>query len=158
MDIDRDSAGVRFPPPLLFVGALVVGWAAGRLIGQPGVPLHNWGLVRDLGWIAIVAGFAIMLSANGLFRKAGTDVKPWKAATTLVTDGVYRWTRNPMYLGMSLAYLGFAIVLDSLLALILFVPVFVIVTREVIEREEAYLTARFGDAYRDYRANVRRWV
>ncbi|MBO9711361.1 isoprenylcysteine carboxylmethyltransferase family protein [Sphingomonas sp.] len=157
MDIDRDSAGVRFPPPVAFIGTLVVGWALGKLLGQPGIPLRGWGL-RDLGWIGIVAGFAILLTAAGLFRKAGTATRPWKRSTAFVTDGVYRWTRNPMYLGMALVYAGCAIVLNSLVALLCLIPLIFVIEREVIEREERYLESRFGEPYRQYKANVRRWI
>ena len=77
---------------------------------------------------------------------------------TIVTEGVYRWTRNPMYLGMALIYLGFALLLDSLVALILIFPLVFVIQKEVIEREERYMEAKFGDAYRDYKARVRRWI
>ncbi len=156
MDIDRDSASVRFPPPLAFLGTLVAGWLLGTLIGQPGIPLRGWGL-HDLGWFAVVAGFAIMLTAAGLFREAGTDPKPWKTSTVLVTEGVYRWTRNPMYLGMALIYAGAALILNGLVALLLLIPLIFVIRREVIDREEAYMEVRFGDAYRAYKDQVRRW-
>lgn len=158
MDIDRDSAGVRIPPPLVFLGTLLAGWALGWLIGQPGIPMLHGGGGRNLGWVAIFFGLAILLTANGLFRKAETDVRPWKRSSALVTEGVYRWTRNPMYLGMALTYAGVALVLHSLVALLLLVPLIIVLEREVIEAEEAYMEARFGDAYRDYKANVRRWI
>jgi protein-S-isoprenylcysteine O-methyltransferase Ste14 len=158
MAIEQDSAGVRFPPPLAFLGTLVAGWAIGKLIGDPGIPLHGWHLTRNLGWFALVGGFAIMLTAVGLFRKSGTDPKPWKTATAFVTEGVYRWTRNPMYLGMTLIYLGLALLLDSLVALILIFPLVFVIQKEVIEREERYMEAKFGDAYRDYKTRVRRWI
>lgn len=158
MRIERDSAGIRIPPPLLFLGTLVAGWLLGKLIGQPGVPFVKWHLARSLGWFALVAGFAIMLTAVGLFRKAGTDPKPWKTATAFVTDGVYRWTRNPMYLGMALIYAGVALLADSLVALALLVPLVFVIQKEVIEREESYMEAKFGEAYRSYKASVRRWI
>jgi protein-S-isoprenylcysteine O-methyltransferase Ste14 len=157
MQIERDSAGVRFPPPLAFLGTLAAGWLIGRLLGQPGIPLYSWSLQRGLGWVALVAGFAIMLTAAGLFRKAGTETRPWKTSTALITEGVYRWTRNPMYLGMALIYAGAAMILDSLVALLLLIPLVYVIQREVIEREEAYMAARFGDAYRAYKDQVRRW-
>jgi len=158
MQIDQDSAGVRFPPPIAFLGTLVAGWLIGKLMGQPGIPLHGWGLVRNLGWFALVAGFAIMLTAAGLFRKAGTETRPWKTSSALITEGVYRWTRNPMYLGMALIYGGAALVLNSLVALLFLIPLIYVIQREVIEREEAYMAARFGDAYRAYKDQVRRWL
>lgn len=157
MAIDRDSAGVKIPPPLAFGGTLAVGLALDKfLIWNIGIPLGGW-LENLVGWVAMLAGFAILMTAIGLFRKAGTDPQPWTATTALVTDGVYRWTRNPMYLGMALIYLGIAFLWDSLMALILFVPLVVWITREVIEREEVYMTAKFGDAYLAYRERTNRW-
>jgi len=84
-------------------------------------------------------------------------LKPWKASSAFVTEGVYRWTRNPMYLGMALAYAGAALLLDSLVALLLLIPLVFVIQKEVIAREEAYLEDRFGERYRRYKADVRRW-
>ncbi len=157
MDIDRDSAGVKVPPPLAFIGTLVLGLAIDQFsFWHIGIPLGRW-LERAISWTALIAGFAIMMTAVGLFKKAGTDPKPWKTATAFVTDGVYRWTRNPMYLGMGLIYLGFAIFADSLVSLLLFVPLFFWITREVVEKEEAYMAAKFGEPYLSYKAATRRW-
>ncbi len=157
MDTDDDSARVKFPPPFAFLGTLLAGIALARFLGQPELPLgHHF--ERGLGSLAIVAGVGIMLSAVGLFRRAGTDPKPWKTATALVTDGVYRWTRNPMYLGMVLTYAGIAIWLDSLVTLLLLIPLTIVIQKEVIEREEAYMAAKFGERYLAYKAQVRRWI
>lgn len=157
MDIDKDSAGVRIPPPLVYLGVLLLALALDRFSWGIGIPLGN-DIEHMLGWIAVVAGFAVMLSAVGLFRRAGTDPKPWKTVTAFVTGGVYRWTRNPMYLGMAAIYLGIALLCDSLAALILLVPLIFWIQRQVIEREEAYMESKFGDAYRAYKADVRRWL
>ena len=124
--------------------------------------MHGLGLGAELRtWIAVAvltAGLIVGLLAAGLFRRAGTDVKPWRSATALVTDGPYRWTRNPMYLGMSFVYLGLAIAADSLAALILLIPVVIIIQTQVIAREERYLEGKFGDEFRAYKARVRRWL
>lgn len=154
VDMDRDSAGVRFPPPFAFAGTLLLGVAVGKLIGH-----HAFGRAfHNFGWVALFAGVAILMTAIGLFKSAGIHTRPWKTTDGLITDGVFKWTRNPMYLGMSLIYLGFALVLNSLVALILFVPLIVVIQREVIEREERYMEAKFGEPYRAYKASVRRWV
>lgn len=158
VEADRDSAGVRFPPPLAFVAVLIGGWLLGKALGQPGIPFIGGHMTRNLGWFAFVAGAAIMLTAIGLFRRADTNTAPWKTATSFVTDGVYRWTRNPMYLGMALIYAGIALILDAAVALILLIPLVYLIQREVIEREERYMEAKFGDPYRTYKASVRRWM
>jgi protein-S-isoprenylcysteine O-methyltransferase Ste14 len=157
MDIDKDSAGVKFMPPAAFAGTLVVGLALGRFLGSPGLPLSN-SIERGIGWLAVLLGIGIVFSAIGLFRSADTDTRPWKPSTAFVTDGVYRWSRNPMYFGMALAYAGLAIWLDSLVALLLLIPLLLVIQREVIEREEAYLAIKFGERYQIYKSVVRRWI
>ena len=158
MQIDDNSPRVRFPPPLVFIGTLLAGMALEKWMGSPEIPLIGYGLLHTLGMLAVVLGIGIILSAHGLFFRSKTDTRPWKASDTLVIEGVYKWTRNPMYLGMALTYAGIAMLLDSLTVLGLLVPVIVIITREVIEPEEAYLERRFGEPYRAYRASVRRWI
>jgi len=157
MDIDQDSAGVKFMPPAAFAGTLVAGLALGRFLGSPDLPLSH-ATERGIGWLAAILGVGIVFSAIGLFRSAGTDPQPWKRTTALVTEGVYRWSRNPMYFGMALAYAGVAIWLDSLVTLLLLIPLVFVIQREVIEREEAYLTAKFGERYLAYKGSVRRWI
>lgn len=158
MDTDQDSARVKFPPPLVFLGTLLVGLALGHLLGNPRVPILTYDLQNLLGWLGIVLGTGTLLSANGLFRQHGTHARPWKPSASLVTEGVFRWTRNPMYLGMALIYAGIALVADSLVALLLLIPLVFVIQREVIAREEAYLEAKFGERYRVYRDSVRRWI
>lgn len=157
MDADLDSAGVKFPPPLAFIGMLIAGLVIDQFMWwHIGFPVSRY-LRRTIGWVGVVAGFAILLTAIGLFKKAGTNPKPWKTPSAFVTEGVYRWTRNPMYLGMVLAYAGIAILSNSVVTLLLLAPLFVWVTREVIEREEAYLAVKFGAPYLAYKAETRRW-
>jgi protein-S-isoprenylcysteine O-methyltransferase Ste14 len=164
VQIDQDSPRVRFPPPLIYLGALLLGIATDQLIGaRPGLArLHGLGLTAEVRvWLAVpvlAAGLIIGVLAAGLFRRAGTDVKPWRSSTALVTDGPYRWTRNPMYLGMTLVYVGLALGADSLAALVLLIPVLVIIQTQVIAREERYLEGKFGDEFRAYAARVRRWL
>ncbi len=157
MTANHDNAGVRVAPPLVFAGVLIAGLLAERTFGHPGLPLSGH-FERELGVLLLLAGFAIMLTAVNLFRAVGTEVKPWTASSALVTQRVYRWTRNPMYLGMTLIYAGAAIFLDSPVALLLLPPLVYFIQQEVILREERYLEARFGDQYRDYKASVRRWI
>ena len=97
------------------------------------------------------------LAAWGLFERVGTRVEPWRASTGIVESGPFRWTRNPMYLGMALNYAGLAIALDGPIALILLPVLLAIIQTQVIAREERYLEGKFGQAYLDYKARVRRW-
>ena len=154
----KDTPGVIAPPPLIYLGFLLAGWALERWVatdltlGLPD-PLRRWGAV---GLIAL--GFLIEGAAIERFRRKGTAVEPWKPSTALATDGVYRLSRNPIYLGFTLIYLGIALAMDAPVALALILPCLIMVDQFVIAREERYLETRFGEPYRAYKRSVRRWL
>jgi len=157
MKSNADSANVRVPPPLLYLGALLLTVSVSNMLGLDGLGVGR-PLRLIIGLPLLAGGMISTALARGLFRKMGTNVPPWQPATLLVTDGMFRWSRNPMYLGLTLAYAGLAIVFDSSLAL-LFLPVVLLIMRtQVIAKEELYLEAKFGADYRAYKARVRRWV
>jgi protein-S-isoprenylcysteine O-methyltransferase Ste14 len=111
-----------------------------------------------LGLIPLAAGVALNLSADSAFRRAKTTVKPFQESAALVTDGVYRISRHPMYLGFVLILLGLAILLGSLTPFFI-VPIFaVVMDRVFIAAEERMLAEKFGQSWLDYKAEVRRWV
>ncbi len=152
-----DHADVIAPPPLIFGGALLAALITDWLIDGPGVGpdyVLEWlpGLALTLG------GLALMFIGVVQLRRADTNIEPWKPSTTLVTTGLYRFSRNPIYLGMTLAYLGVTLLADSLLALVVLPLVLIFVRFGVIEREERYLEGKFGEAYRAYKGRVRRWI
>lgn len=157
MTAPTDNPGVIFPPPLIFLGFLMAGWGLGHLAGEPELGLSDpWR--RGLALSGIIAGIVVEGWAAGLFRRAGTALPPWKASTALVRSGIYRFSRNPIYVGFTITYIGIAIGLNSPLALALVLPCLYVVDRFVIQREERYLEARFGADYLDYRKAVRRWL
>jgi protein-S-isoprenylcysteine O-methyltransferase Ste14 len=158
MTNDVDNANVRFPPPLIYLGFLVVGIWAGRAMAFPGLglgPAARYFIGSVITLIGILVG---PVGGAGLFHLHRTAIIPVKPATSLVTSGIYRWTRNPMYLGMALIYAGLAIVFDSLLALVLLIVVLAIIQGYAIAREEAYLERAFGEDYAAYKRRVRRWI
>lgn len=157
MSEGQDNAGVRVPPPLIYLGVLLLAFGLDRLTLQSTLALPQ---ALRLGGAALllIGGAGLLVAAAGLFRRAGTRLEPWKPTTAIVSDGIYRFSRNPMYLGMALLYAGLALLLDSALALLALVLVLVVIDRAVIAREERYLTARFGEGYTAYRARVRRWL
>jgi protein-S-isoprenylcysteine O-methyltransferase Ste14 len=103
-------------------------------------------------------GIAILLGGATIFRGAGTNIETNKPSTTVVTHGLYKFSRNPIYIGLTTLYLGLAYVADSWWTLILLIPVILIMRWGVIAREERYLEAKFGEAYVAYKARVRRWL
>lgn len=169
MTTQRDTPGVIAPPPLIYLGFLLVGWVLFRFANPAivGAELHGWlslgfGLEtqtrRNVSLALIIGGLLLDGAAAGYFRRLGTAVEPWKPSTVLATDGLYRFSRNPIYLGFAITYVGLAIAMDSVLTLLLLVPCLFIVDRFVIQREERYLAAKFGADYEAYRARVRRWL
>ena len=104
----------------------------------------------------------LALAITGLcvreLRKAKTTVRPDRLAAALVTTGPFRYSRNPMYLALSILHAGFGIWINSVWVVALLIPTLVWMRRRVIAREERYLTETFGRAYLDYRARVRRWL
>lgn len=108
--------------------------------------------------LCFAAALVLVATAFVRFRAAGTHVEPWRPTTAIVKTGVYRFTRNPMYLAMTLAYLGVALLADSGIAITLLVPLLICVHYGVIVREERYLARKFGAEYETYKASVRRWI
>jgi protein-S-isoprenylcysteine O-methyltransferase Ste14 len=153
-----DSSGVRIFPPLIYAGGLVAGFLL-QLVWPLGFSAGSWTpLIRLAGILMVVAGLLLVLWATGKFHEAGTPANPRKPTTALVLSGPYRFSRNPMYLGLTLVQAGIALLTDALWPLITLIPVLWIVRREVIEREENYLAAKFGAVYLKYKASVRRWI
>jgi protein-S-isoprenylcysteine O-methyltransferase Ste14 len=157
-DSGQDHAGVRVPPPALFMGSLLLGIVLEWAFPIGILTRVSAGARYGLGAALIVAGVALMAVAMGLFRKVGTAIPPWEPTTALVTTGVYRYSRNPIYLSVVMLYVGLALLFAAAWALVLLVPALIILHYAVIRREEAYLDRRFGEAYRQYRARVRRWI
>ena len=155
---DSGTAGVIARPPLLYLAALLIGFVADRLLP---VPLPAWG--TDLAhWTGggglVLIGVALMAAGARNFWRAGTPVPTVEPTRALVTTGIHGRTRNPIYLGMFLIYGGIGVAAYSGWILILTLPLAFTVRYGVVAREEAYLERRFGDAYRDYKARVRRWL
>jgi protein-S-isoprenylcysteine O-methyltransferase Ste14 len=154
------NAGVRFPPPLLFVAGWLIGWALDRLVvrmrlvGDAG----NRTPILILGWLGIVSGLAFAAWGITTFRGARTAIVPIKPARTIVASGPYRWSRNPMYVGLTAVYAGVALVLNAAWPLILLPLVLTALWFLVIRREERYLAHAFGETYFRYRQSVRRWL
>jgi protein-S-isoprenylcysteine O-methyltransferase Ste14 len=153
----RRGPRVFVPPPLIFIVTLIAGIAIDRYVTDWSIPVAQ-GWRNALASIVAAAGVIVIGAALGLFRKAGTRPEPWQPSTSLVTGGIYRFTRNPMYLGMALLYAGFAVLFSSVAALLLLAPLIVLIHVGVIAREERYLAEIFGDEYRRYRSRVRPWL
>jgi protein-S-isoprenylcysteine O-methyltransferase Ste14 len=145
---------IMAPPPLLFAGPWLGGLLLQRLLPAPRLPLA----VRLLGLPVMAAGFGLGGSFIWTMRRAGTPVDPYEAPTALVTEGPFRLTRNPAYVGLTLTYAGLSLLVGTLWSLLLLPGVLLAVDRGVIQREERYLEKQFGSSYSQYRHRVRRWL
>jgi protein-S-isoprenylcysteine O-methyltransferase Ste14 len=151
-----DHAGVFIPPPLLYVVPLGVGALLQRLV--PIAILPRSVVTVAGGWLLFALGIALFVAALLNFLRARTSLIPVKPTTAIVESGPYRFTRNPMYVSMTLIYLGVTLWIDSVWPLVFLPVILFTVQRAVIGREERYLEAKFGEAYRGYKARVRRWI
>jgi protein-S-isoprenylcysteine O-methyltransferase Ste14 len=156
--IDTATAGVIARPPLLFLGALLLGLAADRLLPSPftipGGTLAHWLSAGSL----ILFGLALAAAGIRNFSRAGTPVPTIEPTRTLVTTGMHGWSRTPIYLGLFLVYGGLGLAARSSWTMLLTLPLAFTIRYGVVAREEAYLERRFGAAYRVYKARVRRWL
>ena len=151
----RDNPGVIARPPLIALSFLLAGLALDWLRPAPFLPAA---VQYAVGAAVIVVSFAFALPALLSFRRAGTNVPTTRPTTALVTTGPYRFSRNPIYVGMILLLLGIGITIDSPWLIGAIVPFALVLRYGVIAREERYLEAKFGQAYREFRARVRRWI
>ena len=142
------------PPVYLFI-ALLLMWLLQRYF-----PVHQYiySPAAYAGVIPVVIGIAMAAISAGMFVKVDTGLEPFDEATTLVTGGFFRFTRNPMYLGMFLMLFGVAILLGSLSALLPLLLFVLVIRYNFVSGEERFLEAAFGQQYLDYKSEVRRWI
>lgn len=151
----KDSPGVVAPPPLVFASGLIAGailtWFLPTALLPPVI-----GYVTG-GFLATV-GLAMILSIYIAMRRAKTNIEPWKPTTAVIESGLYRYSRNPIYVAMAIVYLGIAAMFVLTWSL-LFLPVCLLFIHFFqILPEEKYLETKFGSSYNAYRSRVRRWI
>jgi protein-S-isoprenylcysteine O-methyltransferase Ste14 len=153
-----DNAGVIAPPPLIALATVALGLLIDWLFPVPVLQvLLDWPTRLVIGGVLVAAGLALGIAGFSFFRRAGTNANPWLPAVHLATGGIYQWVRNPMYVGFALLVAGIGIALDSVWTLVLMIPAALVIHYGVVLREERYLEAKFGDAYRRYRQAVPRY-
>lgn len=154
----RDIPNVIVLPPLIPLAALGLGVLLDWLI--PGYFLRVFLTFSErlfLGGVLFAVGLALMLAGGHYFSLAKTNIPPYKPALHLVTDGLYAFVRNPMYVGFGFMLAGLGIAFASDWTLVLMIPAAIVLHRGVVLREERYLEAKFGDAYRQYMMRVPRY-
>ncbi len=147
----------RLPwPPIIYIVALAAAYLLERVAPLTSMPRHSaW---HSAGWALFTLGIAIGVAGIAHFRSIDTTVDPTGQAKALATHGVYGFTRNPMYLGAVVGFVGLAFALESAWLLILALLMPIALRQLAIDREEAYLKRRFGAAYDAYCQKVRRWI
>jgi protein-S-isoprenylcysteine O-methyltransferase Ste14 len=154
----EQTAGVIAPPPLLLLAAAALGFVL-----EEGAPASfsrfaEPGTLRAAGLGGIALGLALCALAAWQFRRAQTALEPWKPASTLVTGGIFRLSRNPIYLGFLIILAALGLYRDSPWIVGMALPLWAVLRVGVVAREEVYLARRFGAEYRAYCGRVRRWL
>ena len=153
----KDGARVRFPPPLVFLGAILLG----VLVQREAVPLSlSFSTAPRIaaGVLILACGVGLVLSARILFKRTGQSPIPWKPTPQLILQGPYRFTRNPMYVGVTLFVVGLGLALNNFWISLFAAPALLAVHLIAVLPEEHYLAEKFGESYRSYVARVRRYV
>ena len=155
MNDKADNPGVAVFPPLLMVLALIV-----MLVLRYVWPLAIGGrpLTTVLGIVLAALGVFSIAWGRTTMVRGGTNVDPSKPALAIVTGGPFRFTRNPLYVGVMSLFLGIGLLLDTWWSILVLIPAFLILHFGVVLREEAYLERKFGEPYRTYKAGVRRYL
>jgi len=154
----RDTAGVIAPPPLIALGAIILGVVLDWLFPAyllSALLTHNGRII--IGVLLVATGLAIGIAGRGGFVRLGTNVNPYKPSSVLVTTGIFAYLRNPMYVGLALLVAGIGVALASDWTLVMLAIAALLVHFGVVKREERYLEGKFGDAYRRYMASVPRY-
>lgn len=155
MGSDAVTPQVIAPPPLLFAAGLVLGMLAQFAFPVKPLPAR---LARVLGAALLVGGMAVATWGKRSMERARTPSNPKRPVLALVTDGPFGLSRNPLYVATTGVYLGLAVLLNALWPIVLAPPLLCLVHWGVVLREESYLEEKFGEAYRNYKAQVRRWL
>lgn len=149
-----DKANVIIFPPLLFLSTLATGLLLSFFFPYHFLP---WPPALFCGVMFAVIGFALLVYTARTMNSHKTTINPRGITTTIISIGIFKYSRNPMYISFGLIYTGIAIITNAWLGILLLIPLFIIVQKGIVEREEKYLTQKFGQDYLTYKARVRRW-
>lgn len=149
-----DSPNVIAPPPVIFGLGFLIGYACNVWWGWS----FGVGPAIVFGWPLLAGGILLAGWAAWQFRRAGTAIPPHRPASALVAEGPYRVTRNPMYMALTIAHVGLAALLDAPAALFVLAAILPLMHWGVVLREEAYLQAKFPEAYGRYRQTTKRYL
>ncbi len=152
---EQQIPDIRLKPPLVYAISLFIGLGIEQLLPLVSIP-WTW---RAGPAVVLIALAGLLIAPTVMrFRKADTTLRVRKAATTLITGGPYRYSRNPLYLALTLLYLGLGVLFSSAWVCVLVVPTLLIMNVAVVRKEEQHLETQFGEEYLRYKTAVRRWL
>lgn len=154
----KDTPGVIAPPPLIFLIGLIAGGTVQWFYPFYILPPEYLNVSRIIGASLIVLGLGIVLIAKVKMERAKTNIEPWKPTTAIITDGIYSYSRNPVYIAMVVIFFGVKLIFNSVWFTPFLVLVLLAMQYGVVLREERYLEKKFGDEYLNYKKKVRRWI
>ena len=149
----NDNANVIIFPPLLFLITAVLALSTKFFLHTLTLPIF----IQQSGYVWLAIGFSFLVTAVRQLNKHKTTVHPDGVTTVIISNGIFRYSRNPIYLSFTLLYIGFILLFNAVAGLVFLLPLLVITQKGIIEREEIYLTEKFGEDYLHYKSNVRRW-
>ncbi len=151
----QENAGVIAPPPLIYLGSLLLGLLLNRAFPIAFLP---WKVARVLGSLLVGSAIPAQIWFFLTMQRAHTPISPSEPVRQVVTTGPFRLSRNPAYVSLTILYVGIASLVNTLWPILLLPAVLAVIQRGVIEREEHYLERRFGEEYLRYKARVPRWI
>jgi protein-S-isoprenylcysteine O-methyltransferase Ste14 len=156
MTIEKDTSGasVKFPPPLVFMLFMLMAYAVNHLLA---IQISNTFNLLYIGSFFVVLGLAVILIAYFLFKRAQTNIEPWKPTTKIISSSIFAYSRNPIYIALCIITVGIGLMLNNLWVSLSFIPSIVIIFFIAIKKEELYLENKFGQDYISYKEKVRRW-
>ncbi len=152
----EDKPNVAIHPPTIFLAAFIIGFIVRGFAGGA-LPLPDL-IAEAVGGLVLIAALVLIVSSVSAFAEAGETLPPATPSRVLLTEGAYRYSRNPIYLAMVLIGVGFGVATENLWLVLTSVAAGVIINFFVIPEEEAYLERKFGVDYREFKERVRRWV
>lgn len=155
VDEDKRGPGLKFPPPLLAIVVVLITYLCDWV--KP-LPIVDAGSLWLSGSALIAIALILMVIALVQFLEAKTHIEPWRPTTRIIQDGIFRYSRNPIYVAFCIATAGGGLLLNSWWVIAGILPLVLLLQQLVIKREETYLESKFGKEYLDYKARVRRWI
>ena len=155
LEQDEKGASVKFPPPLIFLILMFVAYGM-HYIWPIGISSPSE--IKYVGIAMALLGFCAVILVSQSFKRVETNIEPWKPTTTIISTGIFAYSRNPIYVAFCLITIGVGIFLNSIWVLFSVIPSAMLVYYIAIKKEETYLEGKFGEEYLQYKSKVRRWL